>query len=247
MIYMKHNLYKNYMSADGSGDNKMKRDILLSEIAKIIVLKPWLVRNHLLTEGFKVSNNPSRSELVNAVSNAMYAKPKFAYRMACEILSGNFSADGGGEIAPTMPGGGGMAEPAGNVVIAPNTAPAQPAPTPTAVVSPTPMAAPATNTGTVANVTQPPPNITVNFTQPIPQAPVNPAPIVNGFGGVFGGSGGGGGGGGDEAARDAAQEELAKKAAAMAPNSKLKKVLKWSFFIVVVAGITAGVYNYNKK
>lgn len=264
---MNHNTASNFMNANGSGDSKMKRDILLSEIAKIIVGNPRLVVFHLRNSGFKVENNPSKSTLVTIVSNALNKSKKFATKMAHEILGNTYGATGdvaAGDaittpivsaappaIDPTVkpttstltqatpPS---VSEPIGTTApTAPRTAPASTAPTKTVDVSTPPLA---TTTSTSNETVRP--------------APAGPPtiilPIVSSLGSIFGGaptygpSGGGGGGGGGEAS--SAEADLRSKTNAITDldgkMKKRKKIIGFSLLFIVLAGGTYYYYTHNK-
>lgn len=77
MLYVKHNLRDNYFSANGLGDERMKRDIIISEIAKMIVNRPADVISALNRNGVKTSTRPTHKELVGKVSDAMHNSQKF--------------------------------------------------------------------------------------------------------------------------------------------------------------------------
>lgn len=86
MIYLKHNLPSNIMSADGTKDPEMKRDIILSELAKLIAVKPEVVITYLRAAGVKVSDNAGSSQLVKLVSNTVPKSPQFTALIAEEMI-----------------------------------------------------------------------------------------------------------------------------------------------------------------
>lgn len=88
MIYMKHNIGKNFMSADGVGDEKMKQDIIMSEIAKLIIGCPDRVIMHLQEAGIKFKGYPNRKVLVRAVTEAMHNSQAFAKAMMTDVVAG---------------------------------------------------------------------------------------------------------------------------------------------------------------
>ena len=254
---MNHNKVANFMSANGSGDHKMKRDILLSEIAKIIVGHPKLVVFHLRESGFKIENNPSKSTLVTTVSNALNKSKKFATKMANEILGSNYGATGTIVSATdtTMPVSQDVAT-ASPVSAAPvsSTSTVSAQPSPTQVVSETiaiPTPTPTRRVDPVAGATT-----TIAEVKPAPAAPqVLVLPIVSGLGSVFGGServmgGGGGGGGGGGSAPEQATADLQAKTNALTDVDgsirRRKKILGFSFLFIVIAGSTYYYYTHNK-
>lgn len=99
MLYMRHNLMSNYHNADGVGDEEMKKDILTSEVGKLIVKYPERIIENLEAENFRVSAFVKRYSrgriaqriLVRLVTNALYESKSFAKRIADDILSGDYS------------------------------------------------------------------------------------------------------------------------------------------------------------
>lgn len=257
---------QNFMSADGSGDHAMKRDVLISEIAKIIVSSPRKVMGHLKLYGFAIKQNASTDELATAVSKALQKSPRFALKMAHEILGGNYGAAGqtDTQIAPVI------------------------SPTPVATtVSPVSgtTAAPTTATPQTAPVIATSGQSTVLPTAPAPtsttSSPVNPTPIVTGLGQVFGGltpiysiaspgfptyttnagilaglgSGGGDrvvgggdsgfGGGGGASTNEQATEELKAKANAIKGGGLWSVKKKIAFGLLIGTVIGGGYYLYK--
>lgn len=96
---MKHNLTYNFHNAQGAEDEKMKADILTSEVAKLIVKYPQRIIENLEAEKFSVSDfvkrNPTgrmaQRRLVGLTSNALHESKSFAKRITEDILSGNYS------------------------------------------------------------------------------------------------------------------------------------------------------------
>ena len=68
MIYENHNLIENIKNLKGTKDMRISRELILSEISKVIVSKPYEVRKALLDCGVQVSEAPSKVELVRKVS-----------------------------------------------------------------------------------------------------------------------------------------------------------------------------------
>jgi hypothetical protein len=260
MIYMNHNKVANFMSANGSGDHKMKRDILLSEIAKIIVGNPRLVVFHLRESGFKIENNPSNSTLVTVVSNALNKSKKFATKMAHEILGSNYGATGTVTAVADLTNS--------------TTTDVKPAMSslPDAATSPAPQvqSSPATSSTiqtdptlskpTTSSQSSPTPTEAITAVKPAPTAPqVLVLPIVSGLGTVFGGTpevfktsstGGGGGGGSSEGAPADATADLKAKTDALTDVDgsirRRKKILGFSFLFIIIAGSTYYYYTHNK-
>lgn len=88
----------NWSAADASGDEKLKRDILMSEVAKLIVNNPKRVTDRLTEVGVKVNGAPNSKLLTKVVSQTMLNSPKFAKAIASDIVSGygtpSMSSDG---------------------------------------------------------------------------------------------------------------------------------------------------------
>lgn len=92
---MVHNARVNYRNADASGNDKMKRDIVLSDIAKLIVSNRDRVITHLKSVGVKINGTPSKGELAKITAQAMMGSQKFAQEIAKEIVAGTtMSCDG---------------------------------------------------------------------------------------------------------------------------------------------------------
>ncbi|KKS77428.1 MAG: hypothetical protein UV51_C0007G0026 [Candidatus Woesebacteria bacterium GW2011_GWC1_42_9] len=103
MFYMKHRIRSNYHSAAGAGDEKMANDILLSELAKLIVNNPTKVveiLNANLTT--KLSDIPGRDKLVKLVSDGIYQSQSFAKAIAAEMIASEIK-DFSGDATPPKP------------------------------------------------------------------------------------------------------------------------------------------------
>ena len=96
MLYVKHDLRGNYFSANGSGDARMKRDILMSEIAKLIVNRTDEVVALLGKYGIKSSARPTYRELIKNVTKGLHRSQKFSLEIANMVAGGRkrSSADG---------------------------------------------------------------------------------------------------------------------------------------------------------
>lgn len=97
MLYVRHKLGKNYLSANGTGDENMKKEILTGEIAKLIVYQPDTIVSLLSKNRIKASSR-SNSGLVAAVSDGLYSNRRFAQDIAIEIAKnrgndGTYAAD----------------------------------------------------------------------------------------------------------------------------------------------------------
>lgn len=103
MLYLRHNLPGNYHNASGMGDEDMKADILMSEIAKLIVHRTDEVASALNKHGVKTSKNPTHRELVGKVSGKLHMSKEFAKDIALLIVGKprpkKMNAEGGGQAS----------------------------------------------------------------------------------------------------------------------------------------------------
>lgn len=93
---MEHNIESNYHNASGAGDTKMKSDILMSEISKLIVNRPERVAQLINAHSSKgIVKNPNRKQMISMLSEGINKSPRFAKAIAMEILGvdGSHSAD----------------------------------------------------------------------------------------------------------------------------------------------------------
>ena len=96
MLYEQHDIIGNYMRAGASGERKVQKDIILSEISKMVALCPDCVVSLLNKAGIETKSGISNRSLVKKVSDALNTNLKFARMMIVEILSTRKSASGGG-------------------------------------------------------------------------------------------------------------------------------------------------------
>lgn len=94
MLYIHHDIEGNYFKAAKAGEHKVQKDILLSEIAKMVAICPKCVVGLLNKAGIKTNERISNSALVKAVSNALNKNIGFARMLIAEILSKKKNADG---------------------------------------------------------------------------------------------------------------------------------------------------------
>lgn len=243
----------NYMSADGSGDNRMKRDILISEIAKIIVNRPNKVMGHLKLYGFAVSQNASKKELATVVSRALLKSPRFAAQMAIEILGGTYGAAGSMDTATTE-------------VVGPTSTAIPTSPDPTAAT--TVSTAPIVNglgevfggTSTVASPTPTPtpsgPATSVSTTTASGSKTITASPITQEPGGdgktlfqrivvTNDGGGSGGGGGSYGPVNEQATEDLKNKVETLSGDTGMSVKKKIALALLLATAIGAGIYIYK--
>lgn len=103
---MTHNVSANYHNASGAGDYQMKRDILLSELSKMVVNRPQRVMQLINThKGGKSIKQVNQGQLIKMVSDGLQKSPRFAKAIALEILGveSNFSADSKPLVKTTDP------------------------------------------------------------------------------------------------------------------------------------------------
>lgn len=256
MIYNTKNMNSfmgNYMSADGSGDKRMKRDILISEIAKIIVNRPNKVMGHLKLYGFAVSQNASKKELATVVSRALLKSPRFAAQMAIEILGGTYGAAGSMDTATTE-------------VVGPTSTAIPTSPDPTAAT--TVSTAPIVNglgevfggTSTVASPTPTPtpsgPATSVSTTTASGSKTITASPITQEPGGdgktlfqrivvTNDGGGSGGGGGSYGPVNEQATEDLKNKVETLSGDTGMSVKKKIAFALLIATVIGGGIYIYK--
>ena len=67
MIYDNHNLFENLKNIKGTKDMRISRELILSEITKVISSRPYEVRGVLISCGIAIGDRPSKLELVRKV------------------------------------------------------------------------------------------------------------------------------------------------------------------------------------
>lgn len=103
IIYWNHQPGKNYFMANGAGDTDMKTDILMSEIAKLIVNNKTRVVQLLNDSGVKTSSGITISSLSDKVAKALYGNIKFAEAIAAEIVQSGTKLNADGTTTPAKP------------------------------------------------------------------------------------------------------------------------------------------------
>ncbi|KKR29685.1 MAG: hypothetical protein UT61_C0025G0017 [Candidatus Woesebacteria bacterium GW2011_GWA1_39_8] len=88
---MTHNFRQNWHNASGVQNVQMKRDILLSEIAKKITYDKERIITALRESGFSIPADVNERGLTKMVASALSRSKKFATKLTDEIL---LSADG---------------------------------------------------------------------------------------------------------------------------------------------------------
>lgn len=94
MLYIHHDIEGNYFKAGKAKEYKVQKDILISEIAKMVATCPKCVVELLNKMGVKTSETVSNSKLVSIVSEQLNKNIAFARALIVEILSTKKNADG---------------------------------------------------------------------------------------------------------------------------------------------------------
>lgn len=97
MICLQHNVKGNFMNAAGFGSDRLKEDIILSEIAKLIVVKPDVIVGYLNEAGLPVKGIPSKNKLVDLVTKGIGVSKKFATLLAKEMIGAGTQLNGDGD------------------------------------------------------------------------------------------------------------------------------------------------------
>lgn len=133
MRYEYHNFAENLNKIKNSKDMAITRELILSEVTKVIEGKPALVERILVNCGLRVSGNPTKVELVDAVAGNLAQSSCLREELAKAVVAnqlpfmdGNFNrrftndwdtdasrtqfmrADGGGSGGSGGSGGGGV-------------------------------------------------------------------------------------------------------------------------------------------
>ena len=69
MIYANHNFIENIINTQNSKDMSITREMIVSEVAKVIVGKPYEVKKILVGCGVAIEDRPGLKNLVVTVSN----------------------------------------------------------------------------------------------------------------------------------------------------------------------------------
>ena len=68
MIFESHKLFENIKNMRGTNDMSISRELILSELSKIIMSRPTEVRRVLINCGVAINERPSKVELVKKVN-----------------------------------------------------------------------------------------------------------------------------------------------------------------------------------
>ena len=83
------NMMSNFSGAINSQDNDMAKDVLLSEIHKILDKNPEILIDALNNSGIATPSTISKRELVHEVVEALYENEKFRENISKFVIEGN--------------------------------------------------------------------------------------------------------------------------------------------------------------
>lgn len=83
------NMMSNFSGAVNSQDNDMAKDVLLSEIHRILDKNPEILIQTLNDSGIATSSKISKRELIHKVVEAIYESEKFRANISKFIIQGN--------------------------------------------------------------------------------------------------------------------------------------------------------------
>ena len=83
------NMMSNFSGAINSQDNDMAKDVLLSEIHKILDKNPEVLIEALNNSGIATSSTISKRELIHKVVEALYESEKFRDNVSKFVIEGN--------------------------------------------------------------------------------------------------------------------------------------------------------------
>ena len=95
MIYEKHNLFENINNLKGAKDMRISRELIVSELAKVILSRPHEVKRALKDCGVAISDRPSKVELVKKVSFNVARSKCLRYNMGALIAQNQMPFDDG--------------------------------------------------------------------------------------------------------------------------------------------------------
>ena len=105
MIYEKHNLFENINNLKGTKDMRISRELIVSELAKVILSRPHEVKRALKDCGVAVSDRPSKKQLVKKVSFNVARSRCLRYNLGALVaqnqmpFGGEYSNAGGNDWA----------------------------------------------------------------------------------------------------------------------------------------------------
>lgn len=83
------NMMSNFSGAINSQDNDMAKDVLLSEIHRILDKNPKVLIEALNNSGIATSSTISKRELIHKVVEALYESEKFREIISKNVIEGN--------------------------------------------------------------------------------------------------------------------------------------------------------------
>jgi hypothetical protein len=94
MVLVYHDFFENYLSADGAKDSKLKENVVLTEIAKIIAVFPDTAADILSKSGVPVSKDVDLITMSNLIEQHAPTNTKLQELLAREIIKGNEEFNG---------------------------------------------------------------------------------------------------------------------------------------------------------
>ena len=95
MIYENHKLFENIKNIKGTKDMRISRELIISELSKIILSRPHEVKNALQDCGVAVTDRPSKVELVKKVSFNVARSRCLRYNLGVLIMNNQMPFDDG--------------------------------------------------------------------------------------------------------------------------------------------------------
>jgi len=89
MRYIKHDYPMNFMSATGSEDTVLSQEILLDEVAQLIVRHPIEIIDALRESGVKIKGKPSDTEIVNVLTKNLGENEMLSRKVSKLIIRKN--------------------------------------------------------------------------------------------------------------------------------------------------------------
>ena len=95
MIYEKHKLFENINNIKGTKDMRISRELIVSELAKVILSRPHEVKRALVDCGVAVSDRPSKVQLVKKVSYNVARSRCLRYNLGVLVMQNQMPFDDG--------------------------------------------------------------------------------------------------------------------------------------------------------
>jgi len=95
MIYERHKLFENINNIKGTKDMKISRELIVSELAKVILSRPHEVKKALVDCGVAVSERPSKVQLVKKVSYNVARSRCLRYNLGVLVMQNQMPFDDG--------------------------------------------------------------------------------------------------------------------------------------------------------